>query len=174
MEKGDRVVPVLNQYAQRFAERGWAVLASRDWHPEDSTHFQAGGGPWPPHCVQDTEGAAFHPDLKLPEGTEIITKGTGKDEHGYSCFDGRDSQGRPLAEHLEERGVQHLYVGGLATDYCVKRTVLDGLKHGMKVTLLLDAVRGVDVEEGDSARAIDEMIRAGASTATLETVMEDA
>lgn len=173
VKEGDRVVPVLNEYARLFAERGWAVLASRDWHPQDSAHFQKRGGPWPVHCVRDTEGAAFHPDLQLPEGTEIISKGTEPEEHGYSCFDGRDEEGRTFKEHLQSRGIRHMYVGGLATDYCVKQTVLDGLKHGFQVTLLLDAVRGVDVKEGDSARAIDQMIRAGAKTATLDTVLED-
>ena len=170
--EGDKVVPVLNEYARRFAERGWKVLASRDWHPKESTHFRSGGGPWPEHCVRDTPGADFHPDLKLPEGTEIISKGTGPEEHGYSCFEGRTEGGEELADYLRREGVDHLYVGGIATDYCVKQTVLDGLKQGFKVTLLLDAIRGVDVEEGDSARAIDRMIRAGAKTATLETVME--
>lgn len=171
--EGDKVVPVLNEYARRFHERGWKVLASRDWHPEASAHFRDRGGPWPRHCVRDTPGAQFHPDLRLPEGTSIISKGMGEEEHGYSCFDGTTNGDTPLLDYLRQEGVDHLYVGGLATDYCVKQTVLDGLKHNFQVTLLLDAVRGVDVQEGDSARAIDQMIRAGAKTATLETVMEE-
>lgn len=171
--EGDKVVPVLNEYARRFHERGWKVLASRDWHPEQSAHFRDGGGPWPRHCVRDTSGAEFHPDLRLPEGTAIISKGVDEEEHGYSCFDGTVDGETPLLDYLRQEGVEHLYVGGLATDYCVKQTVLDGLRQNFQVTLLLDAVRGVDVEEGDSARAVDRMIRAGAKTATLETLMED-
>lgn len=171
--QGDRVVPVLNEYARRFAQRGWPVLASRDWHPPKTVHFKEYGGKWPPHCVQGTPGADFHPQLELPEGTAIITKGVSDGEDGYSCFDGRDEKGLPLAEHLRQRHIRHLFVGGLATDYCVKQTVLDALKAGFRVTLLLDAIRGVDLDDRDSARAIDQMLRAGADTATLETAFEE-
>ena len=123
--------------------------------------------------MQGTPGADFHPQLELPEGTAIITKGVSDGEDGYSCFDGRDEKGLPLAEHLRQRHIRHLFVGGLATDYCVKQTVLDALKAGFRVTLLLDAIRGVDLDDRDSARAIDQMLRAGADTATLETAFEE-
>jgi nicotinamidase/pyrazinamidase len=164
--EGDRVVPPLNALAARFAAAGRLVIATRDWHPPRTTHFQAYGGPWPPHCVQGTPGAEFHPDLRLPEGTVIVSAGMGEDEDGYSAFVGRDESGQPLVDLLRARGVRHLYVGGLATDYCVKESVLDGRRYGFAVTLLEDAVRGVNVQPGDDARALAAMRDAGAEITT--------
>jgi nicotinamidase/pyrazinamidase len=159
---GDEVVPVLNRLAAQAAAMGWPVYASRDWHPADSRHFAIHGGPWPVHCVAGTEGARLHPDLRLPAGTTIITKGTGRDDDGYSAFDG-DVPGRgPFIDDLRARGVTHLVVGGLATDYCVRNNVLDALRHGLSVLLVEDAIRAVDVAPGDGQRALDEMRAAGA------------
>jgi nicotinamidase/pyrazinamidase len=175
--EGDRVVPTLNVYAARFAERGHRIFASRDWHPEVTRHFKEQGGPWPPHCVAESEGAAFHPTLKLPSGTAVLTKGTDPTDDGYSAFEAADSAGRGLGDVLRMDDVARLYVGGLATEYCVRASVLDGLEAGLDVVVLLDAVRGIDVQEGDVARALDEMLRAGARTATLATIdqeLEDA
>ncbi|MFQ5465749.1 MAG: nicotinamidase [Thermodesulfobacteriota bacterium] len=166
--EGDRVVPALNGYIERFASAGLPVYATRDRHPARTVHFKEYGGTWPAHCVMDTPGAEFHPDLRLPGGAVIITKGTDPARDSYSGFDGADPEGRGLAESLRARGVGTIYVGGLATDYCVRATVLDGLKNGFKVTLLVDAVRGVDVSEGDSERAVREMEEAGARTVTIE------
>ncbi|HBR16487.1 MAG: nicotinamidase [Deltaproteobacteria bacterium RIFCSPLOWO2_12_FULL_43_16] len=166
--EGDKVVPVLNKYIQRFQKAGLPIYASRDWHPEKTKHFKAFGGLWPPHCVQGTKGAAFHPDLKLPKDTIILTKGEDPNEDSYSCFQAHDSEGKPFIQNLKVQWIKHLYVGGLATDYCVKATVLDGLKHGFQVTVLTDAVRGVDVKTGDSAAALKEMRTAGAEETTLE------
>jgi nicotinamidase/pyrazinamidase len=160
---GDEVVPVLNEYAETFAAAGCPVLSDRDWHPERTTHFVQFGGAWPPHCVQGTPGAEYHPDLRLPGGTIHLTKGTGDNEDAYSVFQGRDPSGQTLAAVLHERGIRTLYVGGLATDYCVKATVLDGLKEGLAVVVLQDAVRAVNVQSGDGERAIDEMQAAGAT-----------
>lgn len=171
--QGDRVVPVLNQYARRFDEAGLPVYASRDWHPEETRHFKEGGGPWPPHCVAGTSGAAFHPELELPEDAVVVSKGTEPTDDGYSAFEAKGEDGRPLPDSLRERGVKRLFVGGLATDYCVRASVLDAARGGVKPVLLLDAVKGIDVTEGDQARALDEMIRAGASTATLATLDQD-
>lgn len=168
--EGDRVVPVLNAYAERFSERGLPVFASRDWHPERTRHFRAFGGLWPPHCVAGTPGAEFHPGLRLPEGVTVLSGGTSPDEDGYSAFDAVAEDGRGLSEVLKAAGVDRLYVGGLATDYCVRASVLDAAKRGFEPVLLLDAIRGIDVKEGDAARAIDEMLRAGARTATLATI----
>jgi len=168
--QGDAVVPVLNDYISRFASRGLPVLASRDWHPPETSHFHAGGGPWPPHCVQDTEGAAFHPDLVLPADVIVVTKGTSPTDDGYSAFEATDEAGRAVGERLRAAGVGTLYVGGLATEYCVRASVLDALGQGIDTVLLLDAVRGIDVQPGDVARAVDEMIRASARTATLATI----
>jgi nicotinamidase/pyrazinamidase len=166
----DHIVPVLNKYVTRFVEKGLPVYASRDWHPEKTKHFKEFGGPWPRHCVQKTRGAEFHPDLKLPDGLEIMTKGMSAEDHGYSAFEGVDTEGHQLADLLKKDGVRHLYVGGLCTDYCVRTSVLDGRIAGFDVILLLDAIRGIDVEEGDVARALDQMFRFGARTATLETI----
>lgn len=159
---GEKVVPVLNRYIQRFKAANLPILATRDWHPEKTSHFKAYGGVWPAHCVQGTRGAEFHPDLRLPSDAVVVAKGMGADEDSYSGFQGRDDRGIKLADVLRGLGVERIFVGGLATDYCVKCTVLDGLKEGFKVVLLEDAIRGVDLKSGDSARAIAEMVQAGA------------
>ena len=170
---GDRVVPVLNEYVQRFTQGGKPVFASRDWHPHQTKHFKDQGGPWPVHCVQETVGAAFHPDLKLPATASVVTKGTDPTDDGYSAFEALAADRRLLGGMLEHAGVEKLYVGGLATEYCVRASVLDGLKQGLDVVVLLDAVRGIDVQAGDVARALDEMLRAGARTATLATIDQE-
>ncbi|MBI1986892.1 MAG: bifunctional nicotinamidase/pyrazinamidase [Nitrospinae bacterium] len=168
--EGDRVVPVLNQYIEKFTAKGLPVLASRDCHPPETRHFKELGGLWPSHCVQGSRGAELHPALRLPTDAIILSKGMDPQEDSYSCFQAYDPQGTEAATLLRQMGVNHLYVGGLATDYCVRSTVLDALAQGFQVTLLLDAVRGVDLDPRDSARAMDEMLRAGARTATLETI----
>jgi nicotinamidase/pyrazinamidase len=160
---GDEVVPVLRRMAQRFAALGLPVYASRDWHPADSRHFAGQGGTWPVHCVQDTPGARLRGDLELPPGTMIVSKGQRRNDDGYSAIAG-DVAGRgSLLEDLKTRGVQHLYVGGLATDYCVKHSVLDALGQGIEVTVLTDAIRAVDVTPGDGQRALEEMSSHGAT-----------
>ncbi|MGH7311886.1 MAG: nicotinamidase [Candidatus Rokuibacteriota bacterium] len=168
--EGDRVVPVLNRYAERFARQGVPIFASRDWHPVLTRHFKAYGGAWPPHCVQGTPGAEFHPGLTLPPGTEIVSKGMDPDEDAYSCFQAETADGMPFAAALGEHGTGRLFVGGLATDYCVKATVLDALKEGFEVVLLEDAAAAVDVAPGDGARALGAMKEAGARLTRLEDV----
>lgn len=160
--EGDRVVPPLNRYIEEAAARGWPVYASRDWHPQVTRHFQQYGGEWPVHCVEGTEGAAFHPDLRLPPSTIVVSKGQSGDKPGYSAFEGYTADGRTLADDLRARGIDHLYVGGIATDYCVKHSVLDARRAGLGVTVLTDAVAGVELAPGDSARALEEMRAAGA------------
>lgn len=167
---GDRVVPALNRYAGRFARRGAAVLATRDWHPARTKHFRQWGGAWPPHCVQDTPGAAFHPELALPAASLILSKGMDPERDAYSAFQAETADGMPFAAALGERGIGRLFVGGLATDYCVKATALDALKEGFEVVVLEDAVRAVDVNPGDGARAMAEMTAAGARVARLDEV----
>lgn len=159
---GDEVVPVLNQYAEAFATAGRLVVAGRDYHPAVTTHFSRYGGDWPAHCVQETAGADYHPDLKLPAGTIHVQKGMGNDEDAYSELQARDDAGTLLPDLLREHGIRKLYVGGLATDYCVKATVLDGLKAGFEVVLLADACRGVNIKPLDAKRAVQEMEAAGA------------
>jgi nicotinamidase/pyrazinamidase len=162
---GDAVVAPLSAAAARMAAAGRPVFASRDWHPAHTAHFQEMGGPWPPHCVQDTPGAAFHPGLRLPGGTVVISKGTDAADDGYSAFEGHDATGQPLAALLRDAGVDHLYVGGLATDYCVRASVLSALAAGLRVTVLDDAIAAVEVQPGDGERALAEMRAAGAEFA---------
>jgi nicotinamidase/pyrazinamidase len=162
---GDRVVPVLNRYIHHAVATGWPVYASRDWHPAVTHHFREYGGEWPPHCIQNTEGARFHNDLQLPVSTTVISKGQDAESNGYSAFDGYTAEGKTFLAHLREQQVEHLYVGGLATDYCVKHSVLDALRSGLAVTVLRDAIAGIDAQPGDSARAMEEMRDAGAEFA---------
>jgi nicotinamidase/pyrazinamidase len=159
--QGDKIIPVLNEYAKRFNNAGAYIFASRDWHPPNHISFKAQGGPWPPHCVQQTEGAEFSPDLKLPTGTVVISKATDPKRESYSVFDGRD-----FSEQLKNKGVKRLFVGGLATDYCVVNTVLDALKLGYATVVLMDATLGINVKPSDADRAIEAMIKAGAEQAT--------
>jgi nicotinamidase/pyrazinamidase len=165
VKDGDQVVPPLNRYMAKFKAAGAPIFATRDWHPAKTRHFNTSGGPWPPHCIQGSQGAQFHPALTLPSETVIVSAGMGSDEDGYSGFLGKDERGILLVDLLRQQGVEHLFVGGLATDYCVKHTVLDGLKEGFKVVLLTDSVRGVNLKPDDSARAIEEMLHAGAEIA---------
>jgi len=160
--EGDAVVDVLNAYARDFVAAGAIVVATRDWHPTDTRHFQQFGGIWPVHCVQDTPGAAFHPNLTLPEGTLVLSKGAHPEADGYSGFEARTAEGVSLLEILQKRGVSDVYVGGLATDYCVKATVLDARKNGFRAVLLRNAVRGVNLQPWDSEQAIAAMVQAGA------------
>jgi nicotinamidase/pyrazinamidase len=136
------------------------VVATRDWHPADHGSFIEQGGIWPVHCVQGTHGAQLHPDLDAAAVDVIVDKGQDPGTDGYSGFDGTN-----LAELLRERGIDQLTVVGLATDYCVKNTALEALQKGFAVTVDTTAVRGVDVEPGDSDRALAEMRAAGAVTA---------
>ncbi|HLE19878.1 MAG TPA: bifunctional nicotinamidase/pyrazinamidase [Vicinamibacteria bacterium] len=169
----DEVVPVLNEYARRFAKAHLPVYATRDWHPERTSHFKEWGGVWPPHCVAGTRGASFHPELRLPPETIVVSKGTDPDEDAYSAFQAHDYNGLAFAESLRRSEVRHLYIGGIATDYCVKFTVQDALAQGFAITVLEDAVRGVDIEAGDSERALEKMKKSGASTATLDSIDEE-
>ena len=163
--EGDEVIPLLNQYIRKFMQAGAPIFATRDWHPVNHISFKPQGGPWPPHCVQHTEGAEFHPGLNLPEGTKIVSKGIEPTREAYSGF-----EGTCLAEKLTKRGIRRLFIGGLATDYCVKNTVLDALDLGFDVVLLEDAIRGVDVTVGDSEKAIREMVNRGVKRAHINQI----
>lgn len=155
--EGDAVVPVLNRYIEAFHARGLPVYATRDWHPPLHASFKEQGGIWPSHCVADTPGALFAPGLELPPDTRIISKATEEESEAYSGF-----QGTGFARDLRDAGVKRLFVGGLATDYCVLNTVRDAIHEGFQVALLRDAVRAVDVNPGDGAKAEEEMVRLGA------------
>jgi len=166
--EGDQVASALNRYIERFAAAGLPIFATRDWHPAKTSHFKIYGGIWPVHCVQNSRGAEFHPSLRLGSSAVIVSKGTAPDVDSYSGFDGVDASDVGLAALLRAGGVEQFFVGGLATDYCVKQTVLDGLQRGFSVVLLKDAIRGVDLTPGDSQRALEEMQRAGAQA--IDTV----
>lgn len=159
---GDKVVEPLNKYIEKFRVAGAPIIFTRDWHPPDHSSFKSQGGPWPPHCVQGTEGTKFHPDLVIPPEEEVVSKADRKDE-AYSFFQGTD-----LAERLHKRGIKRLLVGGLATDYCVKETVLDGLREGFEVFHLDDASRGVNIKPDDSEHALREMVSKGAKRITIK------
>jgi nicotinamidase/pyrazinamidase len=159
----ERVVNALNLYIEEATVSGVSVYASRDWHPAVSNHFKPFGGPWAVHCVRNTEGARFHPSLRLPASVIVVSKGEDSRSAGYSAFEGRTPDGKPFLTDLRERGINKLYVGGLATDYCVKHSVLDALSAGLQVILLEDAIAGIDPQ--DSACAVNEMRRRGAHVA---------
>ena len=151
--RGDEVVPVINRLLGLTA---WPVVATRDWHPADHCSFAPQGGLWPPHCVADTPGAAFHPALDAARIGEVVSKAARREAEAYSGFQGTD-----LAARLAARGIRRVFVVGLATDYCVKATALDARRAGLDVVVLTDAIRGVEVRPGDSQAAIEEMRRAG-------------
>jgi nicotinamidase/pyrazinamidase len=168
VEGGQDVVPVVNAAAAAAREGGALVVCTQDWHPADTPHFDKDGGTWPVHCVGGTWGAELHPglDSAVQDDALRVRKGTGG-EDGYSGFSVRDPvSGTPASTGLEaqlrERGVERLVVLGIATDYCVLETVLDGLRLGFPTTVLRDGVRAVDLSAGDGDRALSQMAVAGA------------
>ncbi len=149
---GDAVVARVNELAGELP----FVVATRDWHPSDHSSFAAQGGPWPVHCVQDTDGAKLHPGIDRSVIDEIVDKGQAVDAEGYSGFQGTDLESR-----LRARGVDRVHVGGLALDYCVKATALDAKRAGFDVVVHADATRPVEVHPGDGDRAVEELRAAG-------------
>lgn len=170
MPEGDKIIPAINKYIRFFSKNKLPVLATRDWHPVRTKHFKDFGGAWPVHCIQNTEGAAFHPDLKLPRDVILLYKGMDPEKDSYSAFQAQDLSGLGLAAILNRFGVKELYIAGLATDYCVRYSGLDALKQGFKVKVLMDAVKGVDLKKGDSERAIKEIVKRGAKKITLKNL----
>lgn len=168
---GDEIIPVLNRYIKFFLKKRLPIFASRDWHPKKTSHFRKFGGSWPAHCVQNTEGARFHPCLKLPMETTILSKGMNPKKESYSAFQGVDSNGVRFIKLLRAAGIEHIFAGGLATDYCVRWSVLDAIRRGFKVSILLDAIKGVDLKPGDSKRAITEMVKRGAKGITIKRIL---
>lgn len=157
----DSIIPVVNRYLKLFSEAGLPIFATRDWHPENHVSFKENGGIWPRHCVQWSEGAAFAKGLELPPETFIINKGDRPELEAYSGF-----QGTLLEQLLRERGVRRVFVCGVATDYCVKNTVLGALNLGYSCVLLADAVKGVAPET--TREAVNRMLEAGAVAQTME------
>jgi len=165
---GDEVIAPLNKLIKEFLDRGEPVFKSRDWHPATAKHFAAYGGIWPVHCVQNTPGAEFRAGLSDDPRITVISKGIDESADGYSAFDGTD-----LAQILRDQKVEEVWVGGLATDYCVKHTVLDALRQGFEVKALADAMRAVNVKPDDGALAIAEMRTAGAKIVGNESKTAD-
>lgn len=165
---GDQVALVLTGAAEGFAMSGAGIVATQDWHPEGHSSFEEQGGPWPRHCVRGSKGAQFHPDLHLPARTLTVRKGSDPEVDAYSGFLDSD-----LEEQLSHAGIKRVFVGGLATDYCVLNTVLDALEKGFETYLLTDAIGAVEVNPGDGERAVARMIDAGARATTVSEVLAD-
>lgn len=157
VSQGDEVVPVLNRWIRDAQRLGVSVYASRDWHPAGHISFKQRGGPWPPHCIQGTSGAAFHPDLNLPVNAQIVSKAEDPDKDSYSAFGGTD-----LSQRLRRAGTRKVWIGGLTQDYCVRETSLDAIREGFEVHVIVDGTRAVNVHPDDGRRALEDIQRAGA------------
>jgi nicotinamidase/pyrazinamidase len=166
VSEGDQVVGVINSLIPEFQ----FVVATQDWHPANHVSFKAQGGPWPPHCVQGSWGAEPHPMLDK-EKVDVYLRKASPDTDAYSGFEAVDGAGRTFDDVLRSRGIQHLFIAGLATDYCVRVTSLDALKAGYRVSVVTDAVRAVNVNADDGAKALEEMKRAGAGLVTSEQIL---
>ena len=163
--EGDEIVPVLSHYIERFARKGLVVCATREWHPEGHCSFKESGGSWPQHCISDTHGADFPPGLKLPDSAIVVSRASLPAPDSYSGFEGTD-----LTGVFSSHKVKRLFVGGLATDYCVLNTVTDALSLGFEVCLMIDAIKAVNVHPGDGKVAVLEMLRRGAQPVTLADI----
>ena len=166
--EGDEIVAVVNRLMPGFP----LVVSTQDWHPANHISFKERGGPWPPHCVQGTRGAELHPALNTGTVANYFRKASSPDKDAYSEFEGVDENGRTLDEFLKSRKVKKVYVAGLATDYCVKATVLDALKLGYEVFAVTDAMRAVNVNPGDDAKSLGEMESSGAHLVTSDEILE--
>jgi nicotinamidase/pyrazinamidase len=159
---GDEIADPVKRLASHFD----TVVATRDWHPPDHASFETQGGPWPVHCVRNTRGAELHPAMQGVHRDAVVDVGRGREDEGYSGFEDSD-----LAGILRDRDVDEVFVCGLATDYCVRASAIDACREGFEVTVVEDAVRGVEVAEGDSERALAEMRDAGARIARSDEVL---
>lgn len=165
---GDKVIPVLNRYIKLFSETGMPIFFTRDWHPLGHLSFKDNGGIWPSHCVAESPGALFSPELKVPfEHKYIVSKGIKHEFDAYSGF--QDTQ---LLALMQERGIRRVFVGGLATEYCVKNTIEGAINLGFSTVLLLDAVQGIEQAPGDCAKVVDQLLRRGAFAMNLHDFAE--
>lgn len=165
VKQGEEVVPFLNRYIALFRAKGLPIFATRDWHPANHCSFREQGGMWPRHCIADTQGAAFSPQLDLPPDARIISKATMPEKDAYSGFEGTE-----LESLLRAAGTRRLFVGGLATEYCVLNTVKDAHLRNYETFLLGDAVRAVNVHPEDQRLALEEMTRLGAELTGIEAL----
>jgi nicotinamidase/pyrazinamidase len=160
------IIDNLNAYVDLFFRKGLPIFSTKDWHPIDHSSFTGFGGIWPVHCVQNTFGSMFYKDLKLPKDTIIILKGTKSDRDAYSGFDGTN-----LNQKVKGLSIKRLFIGGLATDYCVKATILDALALGYTVFFLSDASKAVNINSYDEKKSINEMLEAGAISVNLDDII---
>lgn len=156
---GDQIIPILNELITKAKQNNIPIIASRDWHPANHISFKENGGIWPVHCVQDSTGSHFHPDVHIPDSALIINKAFDVDKEAYSAFEGETLDGKSLTQVLNGMGVKRLWVAGLALDYCVKDSVLDGVQEGFQINVLLDATRAIDTEAQD--KVIEEIKQSG-------------
>ena len=164
VDGGEQILPQINQYIiAYFQHQASPVMATRDWHPPNHCSFKEQGGPWPSHCLQGSRGAQFHANLHLPNGSLIISVATNPQQESHSGFDSTS-----LADYLEDKHANTVYVVGLATEYWIKQTVLDGLKLGLRMVVLEDAIHGVNLKPHDSEEALQEMTSAGAIRVTAK------
>jgi len=163
---GNEIIPQLNRYLAYFAAHQLPVFATRDWHPVSHCSFQSQGGPWPPHCIADSDGAAFHPDLKLPGNVRIISKATSQETDAYSGFTGTQ-----LNELLKSLHIHRVFIGGIATEYCVLNTVKDALRFQYITFVLDDAICAINQQPENGQRALEEMIRLGARPVHYEDLI---
>jgi nicotinamidase/pyrazinamidase len=162
----DAIISVVNSYIQSFSEARLPIFASRDYHPDDHISFLENGGTWPPHCVAGSKGSEFHPELQLPKDTVIISKGTSSKAEAYSALDST-----ALSQQLQDRGIERVFVCGLATDYCVHASAMDLLNADFSVLVLIDAVKAVNVQPGDGVRALKELTDRGAIAITKDNLI---
>ncbi len=162
IKEGDLLLPVINEYITIFKSTKAKIIASRDWHPPNHMSFIQHGGPWSPHCVQGSEGAQFHPGLKLPDDVFVVSKATDPKREAYSVFDDTG-----LNEQLTVWGITRIFICGVATDYCIVNSTLDARKLGFDVVVLSDGTRGLDVKPGDVDEAFQTMADVGSMQATL-------
>ncbi len=163
---GDTIVPAVNHCISLFYKAGLPIFITRDWHPADHCSFKEKGGPWPPHCVRNTEGAEFSSDLAIPETAVIISKGENPESEQYSTFQGSDSAGNTESALMKSLGIERIFICGLATEYCVLSSVKDARAEGYAVYVLIDAVKAVNVSPGDGEKALREMKDLGAVLVT--------
>jgi len=161
------IIETVNKYIDLFYKQKLPIVLTRDWHPINHSSFKGFGGIWPVHCVQNTPGANFYKDLKIPNDSIIISKGTDPSRDAYSAFDGTNLN----PYRLKGLNIKRLFIGGLATDYCVKETILDSLSLGYTTFFLSDISKAVNINSGDEKKAIDEMLQAGAISITLNELI---
>lgn len=166
---GDEIINPVNRLVKKFRDSDLPIFVSRDWHSANNTAHM-GPGHWPLHCLQNTPGAEFHPDLDTRDAV-IISKGMGNSDDGYSAFEGQSSGGQPLDTILRQSKISSLVICGLATDYCVKATVLDALSRDYSVRVCLDTIRAVDLKPEDGDKAVVAMCQAGAEIATSQDII---